>query len=256
MGLQLASIRYLIALLCFALPFRHAYGQRLEGLVSDRHTGEAIQGASIMLGGLRTTAGADGRFSIPLPAIFPTTVTVTHVSYDPTSVTLANPTDTLLLIHLVSTTIGLEEVAVLGRRDPQQDSIKMREEFADQFNFKPVKPWQALGISPVGLAINLNVLFASLSREQKQSKRLKAALIRDEREDYVDRRFTKTLIQTQSGLSGEELDIFHWYFRPSYEQLLDFTEYDLLVYIRSKCHHFSTRRDEYPTGIPLLHKNP
>ncbi len=247
---------YLSMLLCVTLPFLHAQGQHIEGIVYDKQTREIIRGTSIMLGDMHTITGTDGRFILPLPTAFPTTITATHIGYESTSITLMASPDTLLHIYLISKTIGLDEVAVLGRRNRIQDSLRMREEFAGQFNFERVKVWDAVMISPVGVAINLNMLFAVFSREQRQSKRLKAALIRDEKEDYVDSRFTKALVREQTNLSDEELTVFHWYFRPSFEQLVDFTEYDLLMYIREKYCDFTTRREDYPPDIPLLSADP
>ncbi|SKB36159.1 CarboxypepD_reg-like domain-containing protein [Parapedobacter luteus] len=239
-------------LLVGALPFLSARAQHLEGVVRDRQTGHPIRGTSIVVGQIRAATDAAGHFNLPSPTGFPLTVTATHVGYDPVSIKLYMPPDTLLQIFLSGKAIGLDEVTVLGRRNSVKDSLWMRREYADQFNFKPVKPWQAMTLSPVGIGINLNVLFASFSREQKQHKRLKAALFHDERQDYVDRRFTKALIQAQTNIPDAELDVFHWYFRPTYEQLLGFTEYDLLLYIQQHYKDFRARRNNYPKGIPAL----
>src|SRR5690606_8608533 len=232
-----------------------ARAQYLGGVVRDRETGQTIRAASVTIGNLRTATDASGRFGLAGSTSFPVTIYVSHIGYEPESRTLYTAPGSLLSISLLSKTIGLAEVRILGRRNSVKDSLWMREEYADQFNFKPVKPWEALTVAPVGIAINLNVLFASFSREQKRSKLLKAALIRDEREDYVDRRYTKALIQAQTDISDAELDVFHWFFRPTYEQLLGFSDYDLLLYIRDKYEDFSTRREAYPAKVPGLMGN-
>ncbi len=243
---------YLLALYG-SLSTLTARAQHLGGLVHDRETGQPIRAASVTIGNLRTATDAGGHFGMVGFTGFPATISISHIGYEPVSLTLYTAPDTLLYISLVSKTIGIDEVRVLGRRNSVKDSLWMRKEYADQFNFKPVKPWQSLTLAPMGIGINLNVLFASFSREQKQAKILKAALIRDEREDYVDRRYTKALIQAQTGIPEAEVDVFHWFFRPTYEQLLGFTDYDLLLYIRDKYNDFSTRRDAYPKNVPRLH---
>lgn len=229
-----------------------AQAQHLGGTVRDRETGQAIRAASITVGTLRTATDASGRFGVAGFTTFPVTIAISHIGYEPATLTLYTAPDTLLSISLLSKTIGLAEVRILGRRNSVKDSLWMREEYADQFSFKPVKPWEALTLAPAGIAINLNVLFASFSREQKQAKILKAALIRDEHEDYVDRRYTKPLIQAQTDISDAELDVFHWFFRPTYDQLLGFSDYDLLLYIRDKYKDFSARREAYPAKVPGL----
>lgn len=243
----------LYLLICSSiLSILSAQAQYLGGVVHDRETGQPVRAASITMGNLRTATDAGGHFGVVGFTGFPVTISVSHIGYEPTSLTLYTAPDTLLYISLLRKTIGLEEVRILGKRNSVKDSLWMRQEYANQFNFKPVKPWQALTLAPAGIGINLNVLFASFSREQKQSKLLKAALIRDEHEDYVDRRYTKALIQAQTGVPDAELDVFHWFFRPTYEQLLRFSDYDLLLYIRDKYADFSTRREAYPTKVPGL----
>ncbi|MEC3881753.1 carboxypeptidase-like regulatory domain-containing protein [Parapedobacter sp. 10938] len=245
------SILFYLLMACSALPMR-AQAQYLGGVVRDGETGQAVRAANITVGNRRTATDASGRFGITGFTNFPITISVSHMGYEPASLTLYAPPDTLLYISLLSKTIGLAEVRVLGRRNSVKDSLWMRDAYADQFNFKPVKPWQALTLAPMGIGINLNMLFASFSREQKRSKVLKAALIRDEHDDYVDRRYTKELIQAQTDISDAELDVFHWFFRPTYEQLHGFSDYDLLMYIRDKYKDFSTRREAYPTKMPVF----
>lgn len=248
--------QYLPLLLCYFFTFQNVQAQVPEGVIYDQNTGETIRGVSITWGTARTISDVKGRFRLPNSISFPITLTASHIGYDSVSIRLFSLPDTLLRIFLSGKTFGLDEVTVLGKRNSVRDSLWIRREFNDQFNFKPVKPWESLTVSPVGIGINLNVLFASFSREQKQAKRLKAALIRDEREDYVDRRFTKTVIQTQTEIQDDELDVFHWYFRPTYDQLMDFTEYDLLMYIQNSYRDFNTHRDQYPKNVPNLEQKP
>lgn len=248
--------RYLALLLCCILSFQKGWTQNLEGVIYDQNTGDPIRGVSITLGTIRTVSDIAGRFRLPNPASFPVTFTASHIGYDSVSIKLYSPPEARLRIFLSAKTLDIDEVTILGRRNSVQDSLWMRREFNDQFNFKPVKPWESLTLSPVGIGVNLNVLFASFSREQKQAKRLKAALIRDEREDYVDRRFTKAVIQAQTEIPDDELDVFHWYFRPTYDQLMDFTEYDLLLYIQESYRDFRAERDKYPKGVPGLEQEP
>lgn len=246
----LISLYLLIFSTMSSIPVAQA--QYLGGVLRDRETGQAIRAASITVGNLRTATDASGRFGVTGFISFPATLSVSHIGYEPASLTLYSAPDTLLYLPLLSKTIGLAEVRILGRRNSVKDSLSMRKEYTDQFNFKPVKPWQALTLAPMGIGINLNMLFASFSREQKQAKILKAALIRDEHEDYVDRRYTKALIQAQTDIPDAELDVFHWFFRPTYEQMLGFSDYDLLMYIRDKYEDFSTRREAYPARVPGL----
>lgn len=247
---------YLPLLVCCAFPFQKGWSQSLEGIIYDQHTGEAVRGVSITWETMRTISDIAGRFRLPNATRFPITLTASHIGYDSVSIKLYALPDTLLRIFLSGKTFDLDEVTVLGKRNSVEDSLWMRREFNDQFNFKPVKPWESLTVSPVGIGVNLNVLFASFSREQKQAKRLKSALIRDEREDYVDRRFTKATIQTQTEIRDDELDVFHWYFRPTYDQLMDFNEYDLLLYIQESYRDFTAHRDKYPKSVPSLDREP
>lgn len=251
----LHSCRYLPLLLCLIFSYQKGWTQSLDGVVYDRNTNETVRGVSITVGPVRVVSDLRGRFSLPHLNRFPIVVTASHIGYDSVSITLYSPPDTRLWIPLSAKTFGLDEVTIYGKRNSVQDSLRMRQEFYDQFNFKPTKPWESVSISPIGIGINLNMLYASLSREQKQTKRLKAALIRDEREDYIDRRFTNAAIQAQTAIADDELEVFKWYFRPSYGQLINFTDYDLLIYIQEKYRDFKKHRETYRTTVPVFDKN-
>ena len=222
------------------------------GVVRDKETGQPVRAATVTAGSQRTVTDASGRFGIAGFTQFPVTLSVSHIGYQPASLVLYAPPDSVLSISLVSKAIGLSEVLITAPRDPIKDSLHLREEYADQFDFKPIKPLESVAISPIGIAINLNMLYASLSREQKQAKRLKAVLIRNEQEGYVDRRFTKALILEQTNISDTEIDIFHWFFKPTYDQMVGFSDYDLLMYIREKYADFTDHREKYPAHMPTL----
>lgn len=151
---------FLPVLLCCSLSVTILWAQQLGGVVHDRKTGTPIRGASIDISGMRTLTSANGRFSFPNVTNFPITITASHIGYDSVSLKLYTPPDTLLHIYLLGKIIGLDEVIVVGKRNSMQDSLQMRQEFAEQFSFKPVKPWEALSLSPVGISINLNLLFS------------------------------------------------------------------------------------------------
>jgi TonB-linked SusC/RagA family outer membrane protein len=100
-------------IMCSMLVFQgFAQTRNITGTVTDKQTGEAIIGASVMVVG--TTTGAitdiDGRFSLAVPSN--ATLTVSYVGYTPQRVSVGN--QSAITILLSEDEMKLEEVVVVG----------------------------------------------------------------------------------------------------------------------------------------------
>jgi hypothetical protein len=83
-----------------------------------------------------------------------------------------------------------------------------------------------------GVGINFDAIFNA--KKMKRLERFQAFLIRQERDKYVDHRFTKALVRHITGLTSPALDSFMVAYRPTYETIQGFeTDYDYYSYIKS-----------------------
>ena len=118
------------------------------------------------------------------------------------------------------------------------DSLANRKEYQKVFDYDP----NYLGTpgSGFGMGIGFDLIFNA--RKIKRMERFRARLEREERDKYVDHRFTKALVKRITGLTPPALDSFMVEYRPSYEQLQSFeTDYDYYKYIKAFAGYFKNQ---------------
>jgi len=110
----------------------------------------------------------------------------------------------------------MKEVIVYGK-SYRQDSMENRETYGDVFDFR--KPGVRTSVSPDGVAgADVNEIINMF--RFKRNKRLRAFQLRlesQEKEKYVNYRFSKTHVRRITGLEGTRLDSFMIRYRPDYE---------------------------------------
>lgn len=101
-----------LLLFLFSLP-SFAQNKTVSGKITDSRDGAPIVGASVTIKGGKTgtTSGADGSFSLPVPADV-TVLQVSFIGYETQDVNIAGKMS--VEVSLVSTSAGLNEVVVVG----------------------------------------------------------------------------------------------------------------------------------------------
>ncbi|WP_295767859.1 hypothetical protein [uncultured Mucilaginibacter sp.] len=122
----------------------------------------------------------------------------------------------------------LLKTVIVKNRTAKEDSLAMRKEFAKDFVFTKPKVIDAFSLT----SINFDILYASLSKKNKQRKKLRAILERDELDNYVDSRFNRRNILRLVKLDSIQLRTFMTRHRPSYTNLKKLTDYELFEYIK------------------------
>jgi hypothetical protein len=113
------------------------------------------------------------------------------------------------------------------------DSLQTRKEYQKVFDYSGdgyinsvktrTKPGMGIGLSP-------DIFFHA--KNNKKTLMLQQRLEQEEQENYVDHRFTKTLVKKITGLQPPALDTFMVKWRPSYQYLKSFaTDWDFYEYI-------------------------
>src|SRR3546814_16434111 len=100
-----ASCRFIpfyFLIVCSILSTHVVQAQYLGGVVRDRETGQPVRAASITVGNLRTATEASGRFGLAGFTSFPVTISISHIGYEPATLTMSTAPDPLLSILLQS----------------------------------------------------------------------------------------------------------------------------------------------------------
>lgn len=127
----------------------------------------------------------------------------------------------------------LKEI-IVRPRDYKLDSIQNRVDYAKAFN------WKKPGLSPSvnsdgGVGFDLEEIIRIFQfRKNRSAASFKERLLAEEREKFIDHRFSKALVLRLTGLVGAERDSFMTLCRPTYEMCLYTSDYDFQFYIR-KC---------------------
>lgn len=126
----------------------------------------------------------------------------------------------------------LKEVK-LRPRNYRQDSLQNREDYAKVFNFQ--KPTIKVVTPQYGAAagFDLNEIINAFRFKRNRSMlAFQQRLLEQERDKYVDYRFSKALVRRLTQLDGNELDSFMQIYRPSYTFCLLTAEYDFQKFIK------------------------
>jgi hypothetical protein len=116
------------------------------------------------------------------------------------------------------------------------DSIQNRIEYAKIFDFeKPkIRPRMTPGGFGAGAGIDLEELINMFRfRRNKSILSFQQRLLEEEKDKFVNNRFSKALVLRLTGLAGEERDRFMLRCRPAYEFCLLASDYDFQAWIKA-----------------------
>lgn len=195
-----------------------AFGQVLvDGTVYDRSQLRTMQGVSVIANsGRGTVTDSLGHYSISLhesDSIYFSYLGKSTSKFAVKEIVLALPFD-------MSLQVGVDSLPPVLVTSPnyQLDSLENRQEYQKIFdygsnyisNMKSTNKGRGMGVG-----VDFDMLF-----EGKKIRRIEAfqkRLVEEERDKYVDHRFTRALVRRITGLPPPALDTFMRQYRPSYE---------------------------------------
>jgi hypothetical protein len=226
------------------------FAQHLNGVVLDKHSRVPVAHATVTSPSQLLFTTVEGRFD--LGNIHKgDTVKITCVGYKPYSFAYYLPVDTIH-IYLEQNAIALKNVNVKARRDANADSINLRKQFANVFNYKAttfkdvfitqdpyVYKWDDFITSTNNattiLSVNLLSVLSMFNKGNAPLPKLQTTLIKDEQYNYVDQVFSKQKVKELTPLRGDSLQAFMDRYRPSVARAKTMSDYEVMIYIK-KCY--------------------
>ena len=136
-------------------------------------------------------------------------------------------------IALKLKSVVMEEVKIKSR-NYRMDSIQNRKDYAKVFDYKKVSVGSMTNIGPTGAGIDIDELIRLFQfRKNKSMLKFQQRLVEQEKEKYVDHKFTRLLVKRLTSLEGDQLEQYMVRYRPTFEFITSISEYDFQLYIKS-----------------------
>jgi len=207
-----------------------AQTKSVQGIVIDKETKQRL--AKVYIYNLRTRDGlynnTKGEFStVAVPG---DTLVAALTGYGVDTIVFKG--QSAAYFQLKSLGIRLRDVVIQQKRlSPQQQYEKNVKEFRYQTQKGSSKDLLSLGNGGVGLGID--AIYNLLSRQGRNARHLQKILEKDYREDLIDYRFNANLVRQILGIKDDELVDFMQQYRPTYQFVLDATDYSFNTFIRN-----------------------
>lgn len=236
---------YLIAvLLCCTSLLAHAQRQEflLKGVVFKEGTVQRM--GKVLVADLTNTAltSSDDLGTFQLQCAMGDTLLFRQKDYADKKVAITNQNTVMVYMQ---TNINLNQVDIKGL-SKKQELQQVMGEYNSQGIYSNGKP--SLGstiLSP------LNGLYDLFGSGPKQARRFQRYASNEMEQTAVDRRFTRPLITRITGLKDDSLQTFVQSYKPSYEDIKAWNEYDLINYIRRSYTDFQ-KGTTRPADLPKL----
>jgi len=190
-----------------------------------------------------TTTDANGRFSLETLNVDSLSISAMGFMKEYVRIPHTQHTDSLLVVQVRPVRYAIGEVTVTGQAKkidmegvgtgkPVDLSPELR---GDAFNKRP--SWLAALFSPASF------LQYHLSREEKEKRNVREAIITEQQWEYFSQFYNKEMVMTLTGLNEDEADSFMIYFNKKSVLKPYFNEYDVRAAILEEFENYKKENE-------------
>ena len=234
-----------IFLICLAFPV--SAQNVIRGVVFHKGTSVRVAGASVRNLNQKLLTQTDRLGTFSLVAAIGDTLTVSAEGFLEQKLAVSSYKD--LLIQLART-VQLSEVEITGQSKKQElDEIKRQyRRKGSYYGGKP--PLLSYIFTP------LTALYELVGKTPGQARRFNKYYSRELQESEIERRFNARSVGSLTGYEGADLRNFMKTYRPRFEQVAVWADYDLVNYVRKSVVAFEAAGRPAPPDLPPLPKAP
>lgn len=230
--------RFFLLALCALFTFAASAQVKITGRVYDITRYRPLEAVSVMTSrGMGAISDSTGRFSIIVPENDSIWFSYLNKPTPKFAVKgILNKENFEISLHVTST--DLKEVKITPP-NYYRDSVQNRLDYAKAFNFQ--KPGIGSSINPTtgGVGLDLDEFISMFQfQRNKRMNAFKQQLLKDEKDRYIDHRFSRALVIRLTGLHGAKLDSFMRIYRPPLEFVATSTDYEFQDYIKKCYSHY------------------
>ena len=152
-----------------------------------------------------------------------------------------------IALHVQPTELRQIQIAP---RDYHMDSLQNRKDYAKIFDYHKPKLKLADANSGEGVGLDLDEIINMFRFNQnRRMLAFQQRLLQEEKDKFVDHRFTRALVKKYTKLNGPDLDSFMIKYRPSYNFTKSASDYDFGEYIKLAAKNYMRTHNRTPTDL-------
>lgn len=228
----------IIFLLCLPLFTRAQQALSINGVIFKQDAADRISQATITDMQSQVIMMSDELGGFTIKASKGDTLIFNKNGYTPQKLAVSGPGD--MAVYMQPARV-LPEVAVKAE-SPKNELDDVKNVYRSKgLYFDGNPPWTAFLLSPL-------TAFYELFGTDAKNERHFAQFSKNETEAIeVDKRYTHDLVKRVTGLPDEDVTKFMQQYRPSYEDMKAWNDYDLIAHIKKYLIYFKKHKD----GIPV-----
>lgn len=224
---------YAAGLWMFCFCPSHTFAQEsgtIKGVVLEAGRSVRIAYVNVRNQQIGTTVSTDNIGGFTIYATVGDTLVFSKVGYIPERVPIHTLSDILIDLKTSSTVLETVTVERMSQEQELQDVMEGYKRHGVYREGKP--PALAYIFQPI------TALYERFSRSGKNARRFSSFMENELAATHVNRVFNPQKITDLTGLTGDDLRNFSLLYRPSYQQALDWAEYDVIHYIMTSFKQF------------------
>ena len=241
----MTSFRLAIIFLFLSMQL-NAQSIDVSGVIFQKGSSIRISGAQIVNLKSKTLILSNGMGVFKQSAFIGDTLNITKEGYADFQVVISSNRD--LVIQLAKS-VQLEEVNVTAQTKKQElDEIRSQyRKKGSYYGGKP--PLLSYIFTPI------TALYELIGKTPGQARRFNRYYFRELEQSEIDRRFNSFKVKPLTDYEGKDLQNFLDTYRPSYELLSKWTDYDLVKYIKQSAIAFDVAGRPAAVALPPLQKD-
>ncbi len=226
-----------------------SYAQRaltVKGIIFKKSTPDRISQAVVTDLRTQTVMMSDELGGFGIKTSIGDTLEITKTGYTPQRIAITNNDDLVVYLQPV---VELNQVTIKSQ-SKQQELSEVMKEYKSQGIFNDGKSlpfWQFVN-SPITAFYNL------FGKAPTQARRFAEYAKNEQEASVVDRKYTKELVKSVTKMtSDDEVDKFMVAYRPSYQDLKEWNDYQLIQFIKKSYNYYLKTKDRPGAKLQKLY---
>ncbi len=102
------------------------------------------------------------------------------------------------------------------------------------------------------IASPLNGLYDAFGKAPRQARRFNDYMKEENKAVQINKRFTRTLVEQITAMQDDDLTAFMDTYRPDYDDIIKWTDYELIDYIKRSAASYNSFKKDKPAPAPVL----